>query len=76
MYNFILNYDLNSLKVAKLVSTAEARRRQAWAGAKRGGPVVRIRVLLYNPFISRRNIIRRSFKHSTKIVKIVAAWCP
>jgi hypothetical protein len=31
----LLNYDPNSLKVAKLVSEAEAHRREAWAGAKR-----------------------------------------
>jgi hypothetical protein len=32
----MLNYDPNSLKVAKLTSEAESRRREAWAGAKRG----------------------------------------
>jgi hypothetical protein len=32
----VLNYDLNSLKMVKLVSEAEARCRDAWAGAKRG----------------------------------------
>jgi hypothetical protein len=28
----MLNYDPNSLKVAKLVSEAEARHREAWVG--------------------------------------------
>jgi hypothetical protein len=51
----LLDYDPNSLKVAKLASEAEARHREAWAGA---------------------NISRRSCKHSTKIVKVVAGWCP
>jgi hypothetical protein len=32
----LLNYDPNSLKVAKLASEAEARRREAWAGAYPG----------------------------------------
>jgi hypothetical protein len=31
----VLNYDPNSLKVAKLGSEAEARHQEAWAGAKR-----------------------------------------
>jgi hypothetical protein len=33
---FLLNYDPNSLKVAKLVSEAEACYREAWAGATLG----------------------------------------
>jgi hypothetical protein len=32
----LLNYDPNSLKLAKLANEAEARRREAWARAKRG----------------------------------------
>jgi hypothetical protein len=32
----VLNYDPNYLKMAKLASEAEARRQEAWAGAKRG----------------------------------------
>jgi hypothetical protein len=32
----LLNYDPNSLNVVKLVSEAEARRREAWAGADHG----------------------------------------
>jgi hypothetical protein len=30
---YLLNYDPNYLKVTKLVSEAESRRRKAWAGA-------------------------------------------
>jgi hypothetical protein len=60
----LLNYDPNSLKVARLVNEAEARRRRL--GPER---------LLYNPLVSRRNISQRSCKHSIKIVKIVADWC-
>jgi hypothetical protein len=65
----LLNYDPNSLKVTKLASEAETRRREAWAGA-------RIRVLLYNPLVSRRNRSQYSCKHSTKTVKVVAGRCP
>jgi hypothetical protein len=42
----LLNYDPNSLKVAKLVSEAEARHR---GGLDRSEA---IRVLLYNPLVS------------------------
>jgi hypothetical protein len=62
----LLNYDPNFLKVTKLASEAEAHHREA---------LVWIRVLLYNPLVSRRNISRRSYKHSTKIVKVIAGWC-
>jgi hypothetical protein len=88
----LLNYDPNSLKVAKLTSEAKACHREAWAGAKRGqlafgplwghpgvgggAPVVRIMILLYNPLVSRRNRSQRSCKYFTKIVKVVINWCP
>jgi hypothetical protein len=65
----LLNYDPNFLKVAKLTSEADDRRQEAWDGA-------RIRVLLYNPLVSHWNRSRRSYKHSIKIVKVVAGWYP
>jgi hypothetical protein len=75
-----LNYDLNFLKVVKLAS--EVRPTGLWptlgmdGGAGGGAPTVRIRVLLYNPLVSRRNRSQRSCKHFMKIVKVVADWCP
>jgi hypothetical protein len=43
MKKILLNYDPNFLKVIKLVSEVEARRREAWAGALdllRSGPMM------------------------------------
>jgi hypothetical protein len=81
----LLNYDSNFLKVAKLVSEAKVHRRSEvrptglWAlwghpGVRGGAPAVRIRVLLYNHLVNCRNISRCSYKHSIKIVKVVAGW--
>jgi hypothetical protein len=63
----LLNYDPNSVKVTKLASEAKARRWEAWA---------KVKGLLYNPLVSHWIILRCSCKHFTKIVKVVAGWCP
>jgi hypothetical protein len=61
----MLNYDLNFLKVAKLVSEAEACHQKLYNFRQ-----------LYNPLVSRWNKLRHSCKHFTKIVKVVVGWYP
>jgi hypothetical protein len=51
----VLNYDSNFLKVGKLVSEAEARRRKAWAGMKRGQ-------LAFSPLWGRSGVRGRSLR--------------